>query len=502
MSKYILALDQGTTSSRALLLRQDGSVASVAQKEFTQYFPQPGWVEHDAQEIWQSQLAVAKAALRKAKAKASDVAAIGITNQRETTVVWDRQTGQPVHRAIVWQDRRTADRCDRIRRRDEAALFTERTGLVVDAYFSGTKLAWVLENVPQAKALAKRGDLAFGTVDSWLLWNLTGGTSAAGALHRTDLTNASRTLLCDIHRQEWDESLLKLLKIPSSVLPLICPSSALYGETSKSFFGAPIPIASMAGDQHAALFGQMCLQPGMVKNTYGTGCFMLMNVGSKPKPSRNQLLSTVAWKLPEKTNYALEGSVFIGGAVVQWLRDGLKIIKSSADIQGLASKAADNGGVYIVPAFAGLGAPHWDSYARGTIVGLTRGSTDAHLARAALESIAYQTADVLDAMQQDSRLKISALRVDGGAAMNDLLMQFQADILGVPVVRPQMFEATAQGAGYLAGLAVGFWKDIAQIERQWKVGKTFEPSMKPEQVKEYRAGWKKALTRSLNWIES
>jgi len=502
MSEFILALDQGTTSSRALLLRQDGTVASVAQKEFTQFFPQPGWVEHDALEIWQSQLAVAKAALKKAKAKASDVAAIGITNQRETTVLWNRATGQPVHRAIVWQDRRTADRCNSIHRRGEASQFTEKTGLIVDAYFSGTKLAWLLDHVPEARNLAKRGELAFGTIDTWLLWNLTGGTSTAGAVHRTDLTNASRTLLCDIHRQQWDESLLKLLKIPAQVLPEICPSSCLFGETNKRLLGASIPIASMAGDQHAALFGQMCLEPGMVKNTYGTGCFMLMNVGPKPKPSHNRLLSTVAWKLPKQTTYALEGSVFIAGAVVQWLRDGLKIIKHSADVQRLASQVPDNGGVYLVPAFAGLGAPHWDSYARGTVAGLTRGSTDAHLARAALESIAYQTADVLDAMQQDSKLKISALRVDGGAAVNDLLMQFQADILGVPVVRPQTFEATAMGAGYLAGLAVGFWNDLAQIQRQWKVERTFEPSMKLGQAKELRAGWKKALQRSLQWIDS
>jgi glycerol kinase len=502
VSQYILALDQGTTSSRALLLRKDGSIASVAQKEFTQFFPQPGWVEHDAMEIWQSQLAVARAAIKKAKARASDIAAIGITNQRETTVVWNRITGQPIHRAIVWQDRRTADRCDRIRRRGEAGLFTERTGLVVDAYFSGTKLAWLLDQIPEARTLAKRGELAFGTIDTWLLWNLTGETAAQGAVHRTDLTNASRTLLCDIHQQQWDDELLKLLKVPSSVLPEIFPSSGQFGETNKKLFGASIPIAAMAGDQHAALFGQMCLDPGMVKNTYGTGCFMLMNVGRKPKTSSHNLLSTVAWQLSDRTDYALEGSVFVAGAVVQWLRDGLKIIKRSADVQRLASQVPDSGGVYLVPAFAGLGAPHWDAYARGTIVGLTRGATDAHFARAALESIAFQTADVLDAMQQDSKLKISALRVDGGAATNDLLMQFQADILGVPVVRPQTFEATALGAGYLAGLAVGFWKDIHQLQRQWKSERTFEPSMKSSRVKELRAGWKRALQRSLAWVEN
>lgn len=499
MSNFILALDQGTTSSRALLLRQDGSVAAVAQKEFTQYFPQPGWVEHDAEEIWKSQLSVARAAMKKAGAKAADVSAIGITNQRETTVVWNRETGEPIHRAIVWQDRRTADRCDRIRRRGEATLFTERTGLVVDAYFSGTKLAWILDNVPEARSLAKSGSLAFGTIDSWLLWKLTGGSRQAGAVHRTDLTNASRTLMCDIHRQAWDDELLKLLKVPTNVLPEIHPSSAVLGESVSSLLGGSIPIAGVAGDQHAALFGQMCLEPGMVKNTYGTGCFMLMNIGKKPKPSKNQLLSTVSWRLPSETMYALEGSIFIAGAVVQWLRDGLKVIKNSSDVQKLASQVPDNGGVYLVPAFAGLGAPHWDPYARGTIVGLTRGSSSAHLARAALESIAYQTADVLDAMQEDSKLKIRALRVDGGAAMNDLLMQFQADILGVPVVRPQTFEATALGAGYLAGLAVGFWKDVGQIEKQWKVERTFEPSMKSSEVKTLRAGWKKALERSLQW---
>jgi glycerol kinase len=499
MTQYVLALDQGTTSSRALLIRQDGSIASVAQKEFTQHFPQPGWVEHDAGEIWQSQLTVARTALRKASAKASDVAAIGITNQRETTVVWNRKTGQPIHPAIVWQDRRTAHRCDQIQRRGEAQLFTDHTGLVVDAYFSGTKLAWILDNVPDARAAAKRGELAFGTVDSWLLWNLTGGTQADGAIHRTDLTNASRTLMCNIHSRQWDEELLKLLKIPSSVLPEICPSSGIVGHSDKNVLGASIPIASLAGDQHAALFGQMCLEPGTVKNTYGTGCFMLMNVGKKPTASKNRLLSTVGWQTPTETIYALEGSVFIAGAVVQWLRDGLKIIKRSSDVEQLAGQVSDNGGVYLVPAFAGLGAPHWDAYARGTVVGLTRGSGAAHIARAALESIAYQTADILDAMQADSKLKIKTLRVDGGAATNDLLMQFQADILGVPVVRPQAFEATALGAGYLAGLAVGFWKNVQQLQRQWKADRTFEPNMKPAQVKALRSQWRKALQRSLQW---
>lgn len=499
MSKYILSLDQGTTSSRALLIRGDGAIVAVAQKEFTQYFPQPGWVEHDAMEIWQSQLAVARAALRKAQIKAVDVAAIGITNQRETTVVWNRKTGKPIHRAIVWQDRRTADRCDKIRKTGSDTLFTQRTGLVVDAYFSGTKLAWILDHVPEARQAAKQGDLAFGTIDSWLLWNLTGGTQSAGAVHKTDLSNASRTLMCDIHQQAWDDDLLKLLKIPKQVLPEICSSSEVIGESAKGLLGASIPITALAGDQHAALFGQMCLEPGTVKNTYGTGCFMLMNTGSKSRPSANKLLSTVAWKTPQQTLYALEGSIFIAGAVVQWLRDGLKIIKKSIDVEALASQVQDNGGVYLVPAFAGLGAPHWDPYARGTIVGLTRGASAAHIARAALESIAFQTADVLDAMQADSKIKIKALRVDGGAARNDMLMQFQADLLGVPVVRPQAFEATALGAGYLAGLAVGFWNDVSELQKLWKVDRTFEPSRKPSEVKELRAHWQRALQRSLDW---
>ncbi len=499
MTQYILALDQGTTSSRAIVIRHDGTIAAVAQKEFTQFFPQPGWVEHDANEIWKSQLAVAQAAIKKAKIKPAEIAAIGITNQRETTVVWNRKTGQPIHRAIVWQDRRTADRCDKLNRSGGAALISQRTGLVVDAYFSGTKLAWILDQVPEARQAAKRGELAFGTIDSWLLWNLTGGKESAGAVHKTDLTNASRTMLCDIHQQCWDDELLKLLKVPSNVLPEICASSGEFAQSAKSLFGASIPIAAMAGDQHAALFGQMCLEPGMVKNTYGTGCFMLMNTGAKSRPSDNKLLSTVGWKTPSETIYALEGSIFIAGAVVQWLRDGLKLIKKSVDVEALASQVENNGGVYLVPAFAGLGAPHWDPYARGTIVGLTRGSTAAHIARASIESIAYQTADVLDAMQADSKLKIRALRVDGGAARNDMLMQFQADILGVPVVRPQAFEATALGAGYLAGLAVGYWKNTKELQQQWKIDRTFEPNRKASEVKELRAGWKRALQRSLQW---
>jgi glycerol kinase len=499
MKSCVLALDQGTTSSRALVIGHDGTILAIAQKEFTQFFPQPGWVEHDPEEIWATQLQVARAAIRKARITVDQIAAIGITNQRETTVVWNRSTGQPIYRAIVWQDRRTADRCDRIQKRGEAEKFTERTGLVVDAYFSGTKIAWILDQVPEARAMAKRGELAFGTIDSWLLWNLTGGTQSAGAVHRTDLTNACRTLLCDIHRKQWDTELMRALKIPESVLPEIKPSSYVFGESASKLFGRSIPIAAMAGDQHAALFGQMCLEPGMAKNTYGTGCFMLMNVGRSVKASENRLLSTVAWQTPDETVYALEGSIFIGGAVVQWLRDGLGIIKRSVDVERLALQAPDSGGVFFVPAFAGLGAPHWDSYARGTIVGLTRGSTAAHIARAALESIAFQTADVLDAMQQDSQLKIRALRVDGGAASNDMLMQFQADLLRVPVVRPHSFEATALGAGYLAGMAVGFWKSAKEIQKMWKIERTFEPSMPVAEVKRLRASWRRALERAKQW---
>lgn len=501
-SSFILALDQGTTSSRALVLGPDGGIVAVAQKEFPQYFPKPGWVEHDPEEIWASQLAVAKSAIRKAKISSSQIAAIGITNQRETTLLWNRQTGKPLHNAIVWQDRRTADRCDRLKKHKLAGEFTSRTGLIIDAYFAGTKLAWLLENVPGAQELAQAGELAFGTVDSWLLWKLTGGTAGNGAVHKTDLTNAGRTLLCNIHDGAWDAELLKALKIPRSLLPEICSSSEVICETDKKIFGTSIPVAGVAGDQHAALFGQMCLQPGMVKNTYGTGCFMLMNTGKKPRPSANNLLTTVAWKLGnQKPEYALEGSIFIAGAVVQWLRDGLGIIKKSEDIERLARQAEDNGGVYFVPAFAGLGAPHWDQYARGSMSGLTRGTTAAHLARAALESIAFQTADVLAAMRADANIKIRSLRVDGGAARNNLLMQFQADLLGVPVVRPKSFESTALGAGYLAGLAVGYWKSRDDLVSQWQIEREFEPAMDNARVAELRAGWHKALERSKSWID-
>ncbi|MEM7476862.1 MAG: glycerol kinase GlpK [Planctomycetota bacterium] len=440
MAKFILALDQGTTSSRALVIGASGKIVAVAQKEFTQFFPSSGWVEHDPDEIWKSQYAVAKSALRKAKISAKEIAAIGITNQRETTVVWNRETGEPIHNAIVWQDRRTASTCDRLKKGKWAEAITERTGLVIDAYFSGTKIAWILDNDPEARQLAKQGQLAFGTVDSWLLWKLTGGRESTGAVHKTDVTNASRTMLCDLASGRLDSELAKALKVPMSLLPENCSSSEIYGETEKKLFGQSIPIAGIAGDQHAALFGQMCTKPGMVKNTYGTGCFMLMNTGKKLRPSENNLLSTTSWQLGNQTSYALEGSIFIAGAVVQWLRDGLKIIKKSPEVEKLALQVPDNGGVYLVPAFAGLGAPHWDPYARGTVTGITRAATGAHLARAALESIAYQTADVLDAMRADSGIRIKSLRVDGGAASNDLLMQFQADVLGVPVVRPKVFE--------------------------------------------------------------
>ncbi len=499
MNSFVLALDQGTTSSRALILRQDGSVAAVAQREFRQIFPRPGWVEHDPEEIWKSQLAVARAALRKANVKASQISAVGITNQRETTVLWNRRTGLPVHNAIVWQDRRTADVCERLKRGKWADEIPRRTGLVIDAYFAGTKLAWLLSQVPGARQLARSGDLAFGTVDSWLLWKLTGGRADRGAIHKTDISNASRTMLCNIRHGKWDADLLRALRIPASLMPQICSSSEVYGEVDRKLFGRPIPIAGMAGDQHAALFGQMCTEPGMVKNTYGTGCFMLMNTGKKLRPSKHNLLTTVGWKIGKQTEYALEGSIFIAGAVVQWLRDGLKIIKKAADVEKLASQVEDNGGAYLVPAFAGLGAPHWDPHARGTIAGLTRGVTGAHLARAALESIAYQTADVLDAMQADAKIKIRSLRVDGGAAVNDLLMQFQADLLGVPVVRPKTFEATALGAGYLAGLATGYWSSRKELAEQWQIEKTFEPKMRKSRVDALRAGWQKALATSRGW---
>jgi len=493
MKKYILALDQGTTSSRAILFNKRGAIVTVAQKEFPQIFPRPGWVEHDPEAIWSTQLAVARQAMRKAGAKAAEVAGIGITNQRETTVVWNRETGKPICNAIVWQDRRTAGVCDQLKADGHATLIRRKTGLVVDAYFSGTKVQWILNHVKGARALARRGKLAFGTIDTWLIWKLS-----EGRRHVTDATNASRTMVCNIKTGRWDKELLEILDIPESMLPEISSSSEIVGETTL-LGGGSIPIAGNAGDQHAALFGQVCAKPGMVKNTYGTGCFMLMNTGDKPVPSRNNLLTTVAWKIGGKTEYALEGSVFIGGAVVQWLRDGLGIIKSSSEIEKLARSVDDNGGVYLVPAFAGLGAPHWDPYARGVIHGLTRGATKAHVARAALEGIAFQVNDVLDAMHADAGLKLKELRVDGGACANNLLMQFQADLLKVPVVRSKVQETTALGAAYLAGLAVGFWKNRAEIARQWQADRTFKPAMRTAQRKCLIDGWNQALERAKGW---
>jgi glycerol kinase len=490
--KHILALDQGTTSSRAMVFDHSGSVVALAQKEFRQIFPKPGWVEHDAKEIWATQLQTATEALAKAGLTAGDIAAIGITNQRETTVVWDRTTGEPVHHAIVWQDRRTAARCDQLKARGLAASIKRKTGLVVDAYFSGTKLEWLLRNVPGARAKARAGRLAFGTVDSWLVWNLTGGR-----VHVTDPSNASRTMLFNVRTGDWDDDMLDVFGVPRSVLPTVGSSSEVYGATT--LFGGSIPIAGIAGDQQAALFGQACTQPGMVKNTYGTGCFMLMNTGTRPIASKNNLLTTVAWRIRDRTEYALEGSIFIAGAVVQWLRDGLGIIKSSSEVEALAAQVTDPQGVYLVPAFAGLGAPHWDQYARGLVAGVTRGTTAAHIARAALEGIAFQVADVLRAMNADSGIRLKELRVDGGASANNLLMQFQSDLLAVPVVRPKVTETTALGAAYLAGLAVGYWKDQKQIAAQWQVDRRFRPAMKPVQRKRLEAGWRKALDRARAW---
>jgi glycerol kinase len=491
---YVLALDQGTTSSRAIVFDDSGSIVSLAQREFQQIFPQSGWVEHDPQEIWDSQLAVAQQALAEAGLAAGNVAALGITNQRETTLVWDRQTGLPVSNAIVWQDRRTAAACDRLKSQGLEPLFRERTGLVIDPYFSGTKLAWILDNVPGAREGAAEGRLAFGTVDSWLIWKLTGGR-----LHVTDVTNASRTLLYDIHRQDWDDELLAALGVPRAVLPEVRPSSKVYAETLPDLFGGPISIAGVAGDQQAALFGQACLRPGMAKSTYGTGCFLLLNTGDRPIGSQHELLTTPAWKIGNATEYALEGSVFVGGAVVQWLRDGLGLIRSSAEIEALAASVPDAGGIVLVPAFTGLGAPHWDPYARGALVGITRATTAAHLARAALEAIAFQVADVLGAMEADSGVPLAELRVDGGAAANDLLMQFQADVTGVPVVRSRVQETTALGAAYLAGLATGVWNGTDEITARWQAERTFEPSLDRVRAEELKARWSRAVERAKAW---
>jgi glycerol kinase len=494
MSQYILSLDQGTTSSRAIVFDREGTIVSIAQKEFTQFFPQPGWVEHDANEIWSSQISVATEAIVKAKLTPGDIAAIGITNQRETTVVWDRETGEPIFNAIVWQDRRTAGYCDSLKE-ENGQRIQEKTGLIIDAYFSATKINWILNNVPGAKQKAVEGKLAFGTIDSWLVWKLT-----SGKVHVTDVTNASRTMLFNIHSLSWDSELLELFDIPQSMLPEVRSSSEVYGETAGELFAAKIPIAGIAGDQQAALFGQMCTEPGMVKNTYGTGCFMLMNIGNTPIVSKNNLITTIAWKINNKVTYALEGSIFIGGAVVQWLRDGLGIISSSSDVESLAEMVDDNGGIYLVPAFAGLGAPHWNQHARGTMVGITRGTTSAHIARAALESIAFQTMEVLEAMEADSGVTIKELRVDGGATVDDLLMQIQANVLATKVIRPQITETTASGAAYLAGLAVGFWKSIDEIKEQWKVARCFEADKKMN-IDAMKSGWHKAVKAAKAWAD-
>jgi glycerol kinase len=492
----ILALDQGTTSSRAVVFDERGAVRALAQREIKQIFPQAGWVEHDPNEIWATQIAVATEALARGGFNAVDVAAIGITNQRETTLVWDRATGTPIHNAIVWQDRRTAAACDGLEAGGHGAAIAAKTGLVIDAYFSGTKLKWLLDNVQGARARAEAGELAFGTIDSWLVWKLT-----AGRVHATDITNASRTLFFDIRRRAWDAELLDLFTVPRAMLPQVHESSAVIAETAPHLFSRAIPIAGIAGDQQAALFGQRCIAPGMVKNTYGTGCFMLMHTGSTPMVSRNRLIATPACSTEGRPQFALEGSVFVTGAAVQWLRDGLGIIKTSADVERLAADVDDNGGVYIVPAFAGLGAPHWDAYARGTIVGLTRGATAGHIARATLESIAYQTADVLRAMEDDAPVRLVELRVDGGATRNNLLMQFQADLLGVPVVRSKVQETTALGAAYLAGLAVGYWKSASEIDGQWQAERTFEPKMSRDRAAALRKGWEKAVGRARGWAD-
>ncbi len=495
--KAVLALDQGTTSSRAIVFAHDGRILASAQQEFRQIFPRPGWVEHDASEIWETQRDVASQALVKAGVPAADIAAIGITNQRETTVLWERSTGRPVANAIVWQDRRTASRCDALRQDGHEPLFAARTGLLLDAYFSGTKLAWLLDNVPGARERARRGELAFGTIDSWLVWQLSGG-----ATHATDVTNASRTLLFDIHKLRWDEELLAILDIPRAVLPEVVDSSARVATTACEGLPPGMAVAGIAGDQQAALFGQACHRPGMAKNTYGTGCFLLMNTGDAPATSGNRLLATVAWRRGGRTAYALEGSVFIAGAAIQWLRDGLGVIASASDIDGLAGSVPDAGGVYFVPALAGLGAPYWDPHARGTIVGITRGTTRAHLARATLEAIAFQSAELIEAMAQDSGLALTELRVDGGATASNLLMQMQADLLGVPVVRPRVTETPALGAAYLAGLASGFWRDEQEIAALWSRDRVFEPHLSRDEGSARVQGWKRAVERSRRWAES
>nr|WP_320025105.1 glycerol kinase GlpK [uncultured Acetobacterium sp.] len=492
MKKYILSLDAGTTSSRAILFNHDSEIVSVAQKEFTQIYPKAGWVEHDAMEIWATQSGVVTEAMSKIGATAEDIAAIGITNQRETTVVWDRKTGEPIYNAIVWQCRRTAAFCDELKARGLEDYVRENTGLVIDAYFSGTKINWILNNVPGARERAEKGELAFGTVDTWLIWKLTDGK-----VHVTDYSNASRTMAFNIKTLKWDEKMLKELDIPASMLPEVRPSSAVYGTTA--LYGTEIPIAGAAGDQQAALFGQACFDPGMAKNTYGTGCFMLMNTGDKPVKSNSGLITTIAWGLDGEVDYALEGSIFVAGAAIQWLRDEMRLVDSSPDSEFYCNKVADTNGVYMVPAFVGLGAPHWDMYARGAILGLTRGANKAHLIRATVESLAYQTKDVLDAMEKDSNIKLAALKVDGGACANDFLMQFQADILGVPVDRPSIVETTAMGAAYLAGLAVKFWDGKADVTAAWKLDRSFNPAMDADVRAKLYAGWLKAVECSKGW---
>ena len=493
MSKYILALDQGTSSSRAIVFDQHGQTKAVAQKEFTQIFPKPGWVEHNPMEIWSSQASVIAEAITSIDINGLDIAGIGITNQRETTIVWDAETGEPVYNAIVWQDRRTSEYCDMLKGKGLTDMIRSKTGLIIDAYFSATKIRWILENVPYAREKAEQGKLRFGTVDTWLIWMLT-----RGEVHVTDVSNASRTMVYNIHDLCWDKDLLELFGIPESMMPQVKSSSEVYGYTKTTLFAHEVPIAGIAGDQQAALFGQMCTEPGSVKNTYGTGCFLLMNSGEKPITSSNNLLTTIAWKIGDKVNYALEGSIFVAGSVVQWLRDGLGIIKSSSEVEALAASVEDNGGVYFVPALTGLGAPYWDQYAKGCLYGISRGTTAAHIARAALEGIAFQTMDIVNAMQRDAGISLAELKVDGGASRNNLLMQFQADILGTSVIRPQVTETTALGAAYLAGLAVGYWESIDHIKSQWAVDKAFVPSAPKDEVEALKAGWADAIGRTLS----
>ncbi len=493
MKKYILSLDQGTSSSRAIVFNEQGEICSVAQKEFTQIFPKSGWVEHNPHEIWSSQASVVAEAIAKLDINGKDIAGIGITNQRETTIVWDVETEEPIYNAIVWQDRRTGEYCDKLKAEGMTEKIREKTGLIIDAYFSGTKIKWILDNVPGARERADKGKLRFGTVDSWLVWRLT-----RGEVHVTDVTNASRTMLFNIHTLDWDDELLNFFGIPRSMMPEVKSSSEVYGHTKTTIFAHEVPIAGIAGDQQAALFGQMCVKPGAIKNTYGTGCFLLMNTGDKPIVSKNNLLTTIAWKIGDKVNYALEGSIFVGGSVVQWLRDGLGVIKSSSEIEALANTVPDTGGVYFVPALTGLAAPYWDPYARGSITGISRGTTAAHIARAALEGIALQTYDIVDCMRRDAEIPITELKVDGGASRNNLMMQFQSDILNVPVFRPRVTETTALGAAYLAGLAVGYWSGIDEVRRQWQVENKFEPQTDLESVKKVVDGWHEAVSRTLS----